>query len=659
MDKNQLRRDTLDYIVTDSTPVEISELFTYTYLYEYLHANNREVGLITQEIAKKYVNAFKKGVPFEGEGPGIGWKTTPLNFHIVKADGHSKRKMSVPQPLAVMNMYYFINLYQKDILNLFDNPVYSVRYHRRNTDLVYKRRGRKALIDYQYSRDAKSKKAIEQTGSFFDIWKYPSVVDLVRSKEWKNFNLNFKRYCKLDYKRCFDSIYSHSYKWIVSKDVVDSKNFKNPSLYAVIDRMIQNINGSVSNGVIVGPEFSRLIVEVLLQQIDEEVHSELSMKMIRSGVDYEIRRFVDDIFIFTNSIEVEEAIISVVEEKARKYLLEINELKSERQSTPYYKGDWIADVEHFTELLLKYLRTDSEIKRDDDTFQVKMKKKDLRKIIDEFEYLMAKHQSMQIRISNYVMSVIMNALAGKKEDYTFFKKATKTSTECLIDFTLFVYSHSVNFNNTQKLISVLYYCHQEVNLAGSEALQYLVNKYESSITSNWYSDYINIFVALKELGVYLTLESEEKVFSQILEHDDPIALATYLNYSTYNTRLMKRVSEVIDSVLQQKYDALHSKKDEMLHKEFWYILIFNKSPYINAKIQEQYTALLKRLLKNAGTTTSGRTGALILKFMLDKNESYSLISWNAKGARMLEEITYRTHNKTIFKKGASSLLVSL
>jgi hypothetical protein len=423
--------------------------------------------------------------------------------------------------------------------------------------------------------------------------------------------------------------------------------------------MIQNINGSVSNGVIVGPEFSRLIVEVLLQQIDEEISSELDVKVLKSGVDYEIRRFVDDIFIFTNSHEVEEKIISTVEEKARKYLLEINELKSEKQDTPYYKGDWIADVEHFTDLLLKYLRTDSEIQKDEDTFQVKMTKRDLRKIIDEFEYLIAKHESMQIRIANYVMSVIMNALAGKKDEFTFFKIATKTSMECLIDFAMYVYVHSVNFGNTQKLISILYYCHQEAGLSGSDRLQYLVNKYESAIVSKWFSDYINLFVALRELNVYFTLESEERVLSQILDYDDPIALATYLNYSTYNDRFLKQVKDKIDNLLQQKYDALHSKKDEMLHEEFWYILIFNKSPYISMKVQYQYTALLKRLLKSTNLTTSGRTAALILRFMLDKDQPYSFISWNPKGARMMEEITYRTHNKTIFKRGASGILASL
>jgi hypothetical protein len=63
MNTKQLRRDTLDYIVTDSTPVEISELFTYTYLYEFLHSNGNEIASITQEIADKYVNVFKSGVP--------------------------------------------------------------------------------------------------------------------------------------------------------------------------------------------------------------------------------------------------------------------------------------------------------------------------------------------------------------------------------------------------------------------------------------------------------------------------------------------------------------------------------------------------------------------------------------------------------------------
>ena len=33
-----------------------------------------------------------------------------------------------------------------------------------------------------------------------------------------------------------------------------------------------NINGKSSNGIVVGPEYSRMIAEILLQQIDKEVY---------------------------------------------------------------------------------------------------------------------------------------------------------------------------------------------------------------------------------------------------------------------------------------------------------------------------------------------------------------------------------------------------
>ena len=79
---------------------------------------------------------------------------------------------------------------------------------------------------------------------------------------------------KVDYKSCFDSIYTHSYAWIIERNIIDAKDAKNSHLFLTIDRILQNINGRSSNGIIVGPEFSRMIAEILLQRIDVEVKTQ-------------------------------------------------------------------------------------------------------------------------------------------------------------------------------------------------------------------------------------------------------------------------------------------------------------------------------------------------------------------------------------------------
>ena len=71
-------------------------------------------------------------------------------------------------------------------------------------------------------------------------------------------------------------------------------------MFLAIDRILQNINGKISNGIVVGPEFSRMVSEILLQQIDYEVKIILFNKKLFQNKDYSIYRWVDDIYIFAN-----------------------------------------------------------------------------------------------------------------------------------------------------------------------------------------------------------------------------------------------------------------------------------------------------------------------------------------------------------------------
>lgn len=124
-------------------------------------------------------------------------------------------------------------------------------------------------------------------------------------------NFKYKYYAKLDYKACFDSIYTHAFTWIIERNVVDAKDAVNSHLLVTIDRILQNINGRSSNGIVVGPEFSRMMAEVLLQHIDNVISVSLSKENIIYNVDYVAFRYVDDIFclpinhrFLTNTIQI-------------------------------------------------------------------------------------------------------------------------------------------------------------------------------------------------------------------------------------------------------------------------------------------------------------------------------------------------------------------
>lgn len=176
---------------------------------------------------------------------------------------------------------------------------------------------------------------------FFDIGPFKSIAQFTSSEEWFLLNSKYKFFIRTDYKSCFDSIYTHTFNWIIGKDVNDTKKFNNGSIYSSIDRILMNINARTSNGIVVGPEFSRMIAEILLQAIDREVYSRLLNQGTIAGINYNVYRYVDDIFIFAQSEKLANIVVDLYAEVARKYLLQLNETKLYRSKVPFVLEEWL------------------------------------------------------------------------------------------------------------------------------------------------------------------------------------------------------------------------------------------------------------------------------------------------------------------------------
>ena len=141
MKNTNIRRNQLDYLITDTLPVELPELYSLHRFYQYLlekdPANNLKFA--RQALReRKHKNERKL---FNGSI----WSTTPLKFKIQK-NQKTTRTLSLIQPLSAINLYLFIDLYQKEILALLEqNSIFSIRYHSNNSNLYYKAKKNKTI----------------------------------------------------------------------------------------------------------------------------------------------------------------------------------------------------------------------------------------------------------------------------------------------------------------------------------------------------------------------------------------------------------------------------------------------------------------------------------------------------------------------------------
>lgn len=474
MDLNNIKRNQLDYILTDILPNELSELFSFKYFYDFLLSKRKDVKEMLDKVIEAKNKSASEQVLFLGS---INWATMPLKYTIMKGL-HSSREISLLQPMAAVQIYLFITAYQKEMLNILEhNSIYSLRYHQRNNELYYKNKNKSVIKYFEGESKRAGKDIIEQTGMFFDIKPYKSIATFTSSEEWFVLNSKYKYFIRTDYKACFDSIYTHTYTWLIGKNVNDTKEFKNVNMYAAIDRILQNINARTSNGIVVGPEFSRMIAEILLQKIDMGVHSILLNMGIVDGENYNVYRYVDDIFIFAESEKLAEIILEKYAEVSRKYLLRLNENKLTKNCVPFVLENWLNETNFFTSRVSTILFNSKDEQRDiverienekigDESGQVikayifkdNMFYLTKRSLMNQFNELICNHEEKNRTIVAYLMGMFLKKVSKNKENVNIFREGVSSGTIFgFLDFLFYIYSFYPDYNNTQRFLSIISY----------------------------------------------------------------------------------------------------------------------------------------------------------------------------------------------------------
>lgn len=644
-----IKRNEIDYLLTDILPMELSILFSYRYFYDFLleKANYKIIIAILKDLSK-CKNYQKKRTMFEE-----AWDSEPLKFNILKANNQS-REINIMQPLSALNVFYFINLYQKEIINLLEKKsCFSLRFHKKNNQLEYKQKS-KQITEY-FSRsfsDSDVVAIIKQNSTYFKLSKYRSLPEFTSSNTLQMCNFKYKQFAKIDYKSCFHSIYTHCYKWILARNTTDSKKMKNANLFIVIDRLLQNINGKSSHGVIVGPEFSRMIAELLLQEIDVQVRNNLLLDNLRNGHEYVIYRFVDDVFIFADSDIIIHKIIDLHKKIAQKFLLQINELKINIGTTPLIDNAWIVDAKRLSDEIsdLFYIRKDLIDVQDKILYKEKtyFPANAFKNI---FKNIIIGNEKKTRFIVSYIMSTLFNCVNLKAEGFKIFQQSkTNRKAFAFIEYVFYIFAHHPSYDNTQKLVAIIEYCSDDLEFKNNRTnlcdFIKLIEKYSFIFERASLNDIINLFLVLSEFKIELPTVVENKVFDKVNEIDNPILWAHLLIYSRYNKAKLEETKKQIQDIINEK--MLHIGEKKFLYKEFWYLIIFNNCDMLDENIIADMKNIIVTLL-NAGIKPTERSTDLIARFMLSSNKE-QFFNWNLVETNITRRQAYKTYQKSVFKK---------
>src|SRR5690606_1082140 len=136
----------------------------------------------------------------------------------------------------------------------------------------------------------------ENIASHFSYYKYSNVYRFYESKHYHRAERKFNPLIKKDISKCFDSIYTHTIAWAshTKPSIKDKLNSSNYVLTSVFDTVQRSLNYNETNGIIIGPEFSRISAELILQDVDVSLERALMRHHdLEKGRDYEIYRYVD------------------------------------------------------------------------------------------------------------------------------------------------------------------------------------------------------------------------------------------------------------------------------------------------------------------------------------------------------------------------------
>ncbi|KZS39980.1 hypothetical protein AWE51_10085 [Aquimarina aggregata] len=485
-------------IISDVLPYEVPITFSNRYLYRFLVNNELEFKNSTikykTNFKDDYFDAFKiiLKILFSTNISNPNTRKIPFTYRISHKE-KDFRELALVHPINQLELIEFYEKYKESIIYSCSLSNYSIR----KPDNVAKFTFFNDKLHQTNKGDVSdflelSGKEYENLKTFFSYSKYTNIYQFFENYRYQRAEKKFNHLFKFDISKCFDSIYTHSITWaVLGLDVVkENVNSSKNTFTGKFDKFIQYANYGETNGILIGPEFSRIFAEIILQKIDITIEKKLKENNYLLKVDYEMYRYVDDYFLFCDDSVLKDEILKLLKHELKKYKLSINNSKTEEYNKPIITEITIAKnkiIDLFSEnpkfKITEIEEKEVDNKDDDDEVSLLNHKFELsfnpNKLATRYKIIIKESHVDYKDVLNYSLALLSSKIeknlisfekiyfkyleennreAFSKSDLLKLRKTESLFTshiEGIIDFTFFIYSVSPRVNSTIKVSLIL------------------------------------------------------------------------------------------------------------------------------------------------------------------------------------------------------------
>ncbi len=325
-------------LLTETLPYEVPILFSNEGFYTLI--KSRKIDDYPQEFLS---------LLFPQETQGSEKPTHPYFYKIIKS-ATSFRKIGLPHPTAQYRFVGFYENYHAIITALCSRSRYSLRapssVASHYTDKLSTTNVVGIFKEDDVESEQQNKDGDQKHASSYFLYKdFALLYKFFDSFNFHRLERKYSFMLRFDISKCFSSIYTHSITWAVKDKQFVKDNLtkiKVTSFEGVFDRYMQVSNSSETNGIIIGPEFSRIFAEVILQRVDQNVRQRATEENL---LNFSVKRYVDDYFVFTNNEELAHKIMAIFREELEKFNLHLNESKIIESTRPFITHESVAKQE--------------------------------------------------------------------------------------------------------------------------------------------------------------------------------------------------------------------------------------------------------------------------------------------------------------------------
>ncbi len=636
--------------------------------------------------------------------------TIPYHFKIPNGI-YKTRKIGLLHPLGQLQIANYTLKYESQILAHCRKSQYSVRSPiKRNIptfNLNKKLEKEIKKVNEEFLINDKSTITSDENTifylSYFTYNKYKRINALFSSPRFNREKYKYNYFLKLDIQRCFPSIYTHSLSWAImgSKSLGKKYATLKGTFANATDKVAQLLNFNETNGLIVGPEFSRVLAEILLTYIDNNISRVLYTHNLKHNRDYKIYRYVDDYFIFSHDEEKINLIKTTVTNELEKLNLSVNLDKCELQRKPFKFFDSsiikvkriIKDFENDKQIryknnfLKEYIEyvVNKSFSNSMDNFEKQNSimeiKNDWNNMFERIEETINHYPDSRGRIVKYFLASIKHTLKfNYKNLISGYKEMDLIRTKLEIISNIF--SLFIDNKSTLNFISIQLHLLHEIehfketkkrNLipAEQEKCESIISEINESLYENSYRVMKNNFNRIEDmcdLIIYMKLLNKQLspqfLISILHEYRYSYFLYCSVAYYILDEKLknvkpnFKTVSKILYKEINNLIYNFENKgvKYNILDAEYFYFINdFSKYPGFDERLRKSLFESFHDQYKNHSFKDKGNNEDKAKKFDIWKKISqYSYFDWNIKMKDFKRKVIKKSVNSRNIDKVSNS-----